>query len=54
MKIPLGKGTSQGNKKLFHAKMKVNTCTIHEISLFIEEDDHVGEIGVFAITRMSL
>ena len=29
---------------LFHAKMKVNTCTICEIGLFTEEDD-VGEIG---------
>ena len=44
MKIPLGKGTLQGNIKLFHAKMKVNTCTVGEISLF----------GGFAISRMSL
>ena len=28
--------------KLFHAKMKVNTCTVCEIGLFIED---IGEIG---------
>ena len=25
--------------KLFHAKMKVNTCTVCDIGLFSEEDD---------------
>ena len=38
--------------KQFHAKMKVNTCTVCEIGMFTEEDD--GEIGVLAILRMSL
>ena len=34
MKILSAKGTPQGNVKLFHAKMKVNsTCTISEIGL---------------------
>ena len=36
--------------KLFHAKMKVNTCTVFEIGLFTEEDkeEDEGEIGVLA------
>ena len=49
MKIPLGIGTLQGNMKLFHAKMKVNTCTVCEIDLFTEE-----QIGVLTISHMSL
>ena len=39
--------------ELFHAKRKVNTCTVCEIGLFTEEDD-VREIGVLAILPMSL
>ena len=35
--------------KLFHAKMKVNTCTVREIGLFTEEED-VGQIGGLAIS----
>ena len=48
MNIPLGKGTLQGNMKLFHAKMKVSTCTVYDVGLFTE--GHVGEIGVLAIS----
>ena len=42
--------------KLFHAKLKVNTCTVCEIGLFTEEEEEedVGEIGVLAISRMPL
>ena len=47
--------------KLFHAKLKVNTCTVCEIGLFTEEEEEeeeeeedVGEIGVLAISHMSL
>ena len=52
MKILLGKGTLQGNMKLYHLKIKVNICTVCEIGLFTEEGD--GEIGVLAILRMLL
>ena len=45
------KGTPKGNMKLFHARMKGNTCTICEIGLFTEEED-VEEIGVLAISCM--
>ena len=38
-KIPLGKGTPHGNMKLFHAKMKVNTCTVCEIGSFTDEEE---------------
>ena len=38
--VHIGQRHSTG---LFHAKMKVNTCTVCEIGLFTEED--VGEIG---------
>ena len=38
---------AQGNMKLFHAKMKVNTYTVCEVGLSTEEED--GEIGVLAI-----
>ena len=31
--------------KLFHAKMKVNTCTICEIGLSTEEDDGENTIS---------
>ena len=34
----VGQGTPQGNMKLFHAKIKVNTCTVCETGLFTEED----------------
>ena len=47
-KIPLGKDTPQGNMKLFHAKMKVNTYTVCEIGLFTEED--VGQMADFIVT----
>ena len=40
--------------KLFHAKMKVNTCTVCEIGLFTEEEEDVEQIGVLAISCMSL
>ena len=30
--------------KLFHGKMKVNTCTVCEIGLFTEEEEDVGKI----------
>ena len=43
----VGQRYSTGNMKLFHAKMKVNTCSLCEIGLFTEEDD--GEIEVSAI-----
>ena len=33
--------------KLFHAKMKVNTCTVCEIGLFTEEEEDVEQIGGF-------
>ena len=39
--------------KLFHGKMKVNTCTVCEMGLFTEEEE-VGEIGVLVISRISL
>ena len=37
--------------KLFHANMKVNTCTVCEIGLFTEEEEgeHVGEIEVLVL-----
>ena len=38
--------------KLFHAKMKVNTCTVCVIGLFTEEEEE--GIGVLAISHMSL
>ena len=44
-KIPLAKGTPQGNMKLFCAKMKVNTCTLYETGLSTEEEDD-GEIVI--------
>ena len=39
--------------KLFHGRMKVNTCTVCEIGLFTEAAEE-GEIGVLAILRMPL
>ena len=41
--------------KLFHAKMKVNTCIVCEICLSTEEEEKEdGEIVVLTILRMSL
>ena len=37
--------------KLFHAKMKVNTCTVCERGLVTGEEED-GEIGVLAILGM--
>ena len=53
-KILLGKGTPHWNMKLFHAKIKVNTCTVYEIGLCTCTGEDDGEIGVLAISRMSL
>ena len=55
-KDSVGHRHSAGNMKLFHAKMKVNTCTVCEIGLFTEEEeDHdVEQIGVLAIPCVSL
>ena len=33
--------------ELFHAKMKVNTCTVCEIGLFTEEEEDVEQIWGF-------
>ena len=42
--------------KLFHVKMKVNTCTVCEIGLYTEEEEEedVEQIGVLAISCMSM
>ena len=52
MKISLDKGTPQGNMKLFHAKMKVNTCAVCEIGLLTEDEEEDGEIGVLPTLRV--
>ena len=49
-KVLLTIGTPQ---KLFHAKMKVNTCTVCEMGLSSEEEES-GQIVVLAILRMLL
>ena len=44
------KSTLQGNKKLFHAKMKVNSCSVGDIGLSRStEEEEDGEIEVLAI-----
>ena len=48
-KVLLTIGTLQ---KLFHTKMKINTCTVCEMGLSSEEE--AGQIVVLAILRMSL
>ena len=48
----VGQRHSAGEYETVSCKMKVNTCTVCEIGLFTQEN--VGEIGILAISRMSL